>query len=73
VIVTHDIHAAMVVSDQVLMLGRDRRSDGSVVPGARIQATHDLVALGLAWRKDLTSDPRFLDLARALKGAFKRL
>jgi ABC-type nitrate/sulfonate/bicarbonate transport system ATPase subunit len=47
-VVTNDIRAAMAVSDTVYMLGRDRKDDGKLVPGACIQATYDLVALDLA-------------------------
>ncbi len=47
VVVTHDIRAAMVVSDTIYMLGRER-ANGEAVPGARVQTTYDLVAQGLA-------------------------
>ncbi len=73
IIVTHDIRAAMVVSDTLLMLGRDRGADGAPQPGARVQELFDLVALGLAWRSDVESDPRFVELEKTLKERFKTL
>src|SRR6185369_15565153 len=47
-IVTHDIHSALVISDTVFMLGRDHTADGKFISGAHIQTTHDLVAKELA-------------------------
>jgi ABC-type nitrate/sulfonate/bicarbonate transport system ATPase subunit len=70
VVVTHDIRSAMIVSDTLLMLGRDRAPDGKVVSGARIQHSYDLVAEGLAWRPELEHDPRFRELEREVKHRF---
>jgi polar amino acid transport system ATP-binding protein/sulfate transport system ATP-binding protein len=72
-IVTHDIHSALVISDTVFMLGRDHDPDGKLVAGARIQTTHDLVAKELAWRKDVEDDPRFVALEREVRAQFKSL
>jgi polar amino acid transport system ATP-binding protein/sulfate transport system ATP-binding protein len=73
VVVTHDIRSAMVVSDTLLMLGRDRDAKGEVVSGARIQHTYDLVAEGLAWRPELEHDQRFRALEREVKERFRSL
>jgi polar amino acid transport system ATP-binding protein/sulfate transport system ATP-binding protein len=63
-VVTHDVHAALAVSDTVLLVGR---GEGH---GARVADTYDLVDLGLAWGKD----PRGLsDLARAVEARFRSL
>jgi NitT/TauT family transport system ATP-binding protein len=72
-IVTHDIHSAMIISDTVFMLGRDHAPDGKLIPGARIQTTYDLVAKDLAWRKDVEDDPRFIALEREVRATFKSL
>ena len=73
VIVTHDIRAAILVSDTLFMLGRDRTPDGKIVPGAHIQHTYDLVEMGLCWTKDLELDARFPPLEREIKQRFKAL
>lgn len=73
IIVTHDIRAAMAVSDTVFMLGRDRAADGKVASGARVQATYDLAARGLAWREDVEDLPEFAALEREIRGRFKVL
>jgi NitT/TauT family transport system ATP-binding protein len=73
IIVTHDIRAAMLVSDTLLMLGRDRNPDGKVVPGAHIQHTYNMVERGLAWRTDLELDPKFPALEREIKDRFRTL
>ena len=73
IIVTHDIRAAIIVSDTILMLGRARTEDGKTVPGARIQAFYDLVELGLAWHADIEHMPAFSELESELKARFKLL
>ncbi len=73
VVITHDIRAAMAVSDTLYMLGRDRNEDGTIVPGARIQATYDLVELDLAWKADVQTLPTFVTLEREIKAKFRTL
>jgi polar amino acid transport system ATP-binding protein/sulfate transport system ATP-binding protein len=73
IVITHDIRAAMMVSDTLLMLGRDRDDKGKIVPGAKIQERIDLVAEGLAWRDNVELDPKFVELERQVKGKFARL
>lgn len=73
VIVTHDIRAAMLVSDTLLMLGRDRTPDGKPIPGARIQHSYNMVERGMAWRDDLELDPAFPALEREVKDRFRVL
>ena len=73
VIVTHDIRTALAVADTVLMLGRDRTADGRICSGAHIKESVDLVKLGLAWRDDVQSDPKFIELERRLKSEFVKL
>jgi ABC-type nitrate/sulfonate/bicarbonate transport system ATPase subunit len=72
-VVTHDIRSAMIVSDTIFMLGRDRTPDGKVASGARIQHCYDLVAEGLAWRPGVENDPRFIALEREVKERFRVL
>ncbi len=73
IIVTHDIRSALLVSDTVFMLGRSRNAEGGVISGAKIQATYDLVAEGLAWRDDVELEPRFVKLEREVKQRFTTL
>jgi polar amino acid transport system ATP-binding protein/sulfate transport system ATP-binding protein len=73
VLVTHDIRSALLISDTLFMLGRDRDAAGKIVSGARIQKTYDLVDMGLAWRADLELDPGFPAIERQVKQAFKAL
>ena len=73
VLVTHDIRSALLISDTLYMLGRDRDAAGKIVSGAHIQKTYDLVEMGLAWRPDLELDPGFPAIEREVKQAFKAL
>jgi len=73
VIVTHDIRAALVVSDTIYMLGRDRTPDGKISSGAHIKETYDLVDLGLAYREHLDDAPPFHELEKKIKAQFASL
>jgi len=73
ILVTHDVAAAIEVCDTIWLLGRERDSDGKVIPGARIQATYNLIDRGLAWHKNLTSTPEFLALLKEIRDIFPRL
>ena len=72
VLVTHDIRAAMIVSDTIFILGRDRKDD-AFEPGARVQRTIDLVALGLAYQPNVEDRPEFDALERELRAHFTHL
>jgi polar amino acid transport system ATP-binding protein/sulfate transport system ATP-binding protein len=73
ILVTHDVAAAIEVCDTIWLLGRDRDAEGKVIPGARIQATYNLIERGLAWHKNLTSTPEFLALLKEIRDIFPRL
>lgn len=73
VIVTHDIAAALEVSDTIWLLGRDRDEKGNIIPGARVQATYNLIERGLAWREGVTALPEFLQLMQEIRAIFPRL
>jgi polar amino acid transport system ATP-binding protein/sulfate transport system ATP-binding protein len=70
IIVTHDVWAAMVACDTILLLGRP---DGKRGVGARIVSTYDLVALGLAWREHVEREAQFITLEQEIRGRFRTL
>jgi NitT/TauT family transport system ATP-binding protein len=72
VLVTHDIRAAMMVSDTLHMLGRERK-DGKPVGGAHIVWSYDMVERGLAWQEDVVHLPAFGELEKEIKARFKGL
>jgi NitT/TauT family transport system ATP-binding protein len=73
IVVTHDVTAALEVSDTIWLLGRDRDADGNIIPGARVQASYNLIERGLAWRKGITATPEFMELLREIREVFPRL
>lgn len=73
IIVTHDIAAAASVCDHLWLLGRDRDEAGQVVPGARVQATYDLIERGIAYTPDVTSTDGYRQLVAEVRAQFKRL
>ena len=73
VVVTHDIHSALIVADTVFMLGRKRSADEKIVSGACIQHSYDLVTEGLAWRPGVEREPKFRDVEHEVKERFRVL
>jgi NitT/TauT family transport system ATP-binding protein len=73
IVVTHDIEAALEVADTIWLMGRDRDEKGNIIPGARIQATYNLIDRGLAWREGVTALPEFLQLMQEIRAIFPRL
>lgn len=73
IIVTHDIRAAVAVSDHVWMLGRDRDENGKIVPGAYIVETINLIDRGLAWRPDIREMPEFTETVLEIEKKFSKL
>jgi polar amino acid transport system ATP-binding protein/sulfate transport system ATP-binding protein len=68
VIVTHDVRAALDVSDTVLLLGR-----GAEGQGARIRGRYDLVELDLAWEHAASAPGRRSRLEREIAARFHGL
>jgi len=67
IIITHDVTSALIISDHVYLLGRDRDEKGKPIPGARIMKEYNLVAEGLAYRPDIEDIPRFAEIRKEIK------
>ena len=73
IVVTHDVEAAVTISDTIWLLGRDRDESGAVIPGARVQHEYDLIERGLAWQPDIERRPAFRDLVEEIRVRFRTL
>jgi NitT/TauT family transport system ATP-binding protein len=73
IVVTHDIHAAIAVSDHIWLLGRDRDAQGNLLPGARLQESYCLLDRGLTWRRGMDTTPEFLALNAEIRERFAGL
>jgi polar amino acid transport system ATP-binding protein/sulfate transport system ATP-binding protein len=73
IVITHDIRAAMMLCDTLLLLGRARDAEGNVISGAHIVEEIDLAEHGLAWRENVELDPKFVELEREIKAKFAKL
>jgi NitT/TauT family transport system ATP-binding protein len=73
IVVTHDIGAAIEVSDTLWVMGRDRTPEGRIVPGAKIQHRYNLVEMGLAFRKGITQTPEYAQLLQEIADRFRTL
>jgi ABC-type nitrate/sulfonate/bicarbonate transport system ATPase subunit len=71
-LVTHDISAALAVSDTLWLLGRVRDESGAA-QGARIVQSFDLMERGLAWHPDVTQCPEFGCTRREVEARFDDL
>ena len=72
-VVTHDISAAIEVCDTILLMGRNSDASGKLAPGARIQATYDLIERGLAWRPNVSAMPEFAATLQEIRQRFTLL
>ena len=70
VIVTHDVRAALRVSDTILLLGKSA-NDGS--KGAGVRATYDLVDLGLAWEHGKRAPHAVAELEHEIELRFREM
>ncbi|MGH9944201.1 MAG: ABC transporter ATP-binding protein [Pyrinomonadaceae bacterium] len=68
-IVTHDVTSALIISDAVYLLGRERDAGGGQqpIPGARVMKEYNLIAEGLAYRPDIEDLPRFSEIRKEIK------
>ena len=73
IVVTHDVTAAATVADHLWLMGRDRDADGTIIPGARIQETYDLIDRDLCWHPGITNSTAFLEFVREVKERFQTL
>jgi polar amino acid transport system ATP-binding protein/sulfate transport system ATP-binding protein len=73
IIVTHDVSAAVAVSDTIWLMGRERDPQGNVIPGARIIEEIDLIARDLCWQADIRQRPDYLKLVNEIKDRFHTL
>lgn len=73
ILVTHDVAAAIQVSDTLWIMGRERDDQGRPIPGARMIKTFNLAERGLAWCKDVANTPEFVDLVREIRALFPLL
>jgi ABC-type polar amino acid transport system ATPase subunit len=71
-VVTHDVEAAVVVSDMLLCLGHDYDKEKKL-PGAYIKYKYNLAEMGLAWREDISETQEFHDFMKELYSVYHDL
>jgi ABC-type nitrate/sulfonate/bicarbonate transport system ATPase subunit len=73
VIVTHDVRAALRVSDTIILLGRSANENHAAVAGATVRAKYDLVELGLAWEYGARAPQAVAELEHEIEMRFREL
>jgi ABC-type polar amino acid transport system ATPase subunit len=71
-VVTHDLAAILTIADHLWLLGRVRNEQGQSI-GARIVATYDLIAEGVAWQDKPQDLPAYARLLREVRAKFESL
>lgn len=72
-VVTHDVEAAVVVSDTLLCLGYDYEPNGNNIPGAYIKYQYNLAEMGLAWKENISETQEFHDFMKELYEVYHKL
>jgi len=74
IIVSHDIHSTVAISDTIWMMGRDRTPDkNEIIPGAKIKYKYNLMEKNIAWRDNIEDTTEFNQLIKEIKGEFPTL
>ncbi len=66
-IITHDVTSALIISDHLYLLGRERAASGTPIPGSKVMKTYDLIAEGLAYHPDIEDLPRFAEIRKEIR------
>ncbi len=66
-IITHDVTSALIISDHLYLLGRERDKQGEPQKGSRVMKEYDLIAEGLAYRSDIEDLPRFAEIRKEIR------
>lgn len=72
-VVTHDIRAALSVSDMVWLMGRDRDANGNYVSGGKIMREMDMAAMELAWHPELIHTKEFQEIESEICESYRKL
>lgn len=73
IIVSHDIVSTVAIADTIWLMGRDRDTNGNIIPGAHIKHTYDLLEMGLAYDKNIRDKRDFQDLLTKIRAIFHTL
>jgi ABC-type nitrate/sulfonate/bicarbonate transport system ATPase subunit len=71
IVVTHDVTAAASISDHLWMMGRERDTEGNIIPGAKIMKEYNLAKEDLCWHPEIITTQRFTDFVAGIKEEFR--
>jgi NitT/TauT family transport system ATP-binding protein len=67
IIITHDVTSALIISDHIYLLGRERDAQGEPMQGSRVMKEYDLIAEGLAYHQDIEDLPSFAAIRKEIR------
>ncbi len=67
IIITHDVTSALIISDHIYLLGRERDAKGEPMQGSKVMKEYDLIAEGLAYHQDIEDLPRFAEIRKEIR------
>ena len=65
---THDLESAVILADEIWILGTEEGK-----PGATVVKKIDLAAMGMAWTADIQQHPQFWPTVQELQRTFKEM
>ena len=66
-IITHDVTSALIISDHLYLLGRERNKQGEPQPGSKVMKEYDLITEDLAYHPDIEDLPRFAEIRKEIR------
>ncbi len=66
-IITHDVTSALIISDHLYLLGRERNKQGEPQQGSKVMKEYDLITEGLAYHSDIEDLPRFAEIRKEIR------
>lgn len=73
ILTTHDIEAAVSISDTIWVLGYERDANDTMKMGATVLKEMDLIERGLAWNPDVRHHPNFRSTCEELYSMFNKI
>ena len=67
IIITHDVTSALIISDHIYLLGRERDAKSEPKQGSKVMKEYDLIAEGLAYHQDIEDLPRFAAIRKEIR------
>ena len=73
IIISHDYVSLAALADTIILIGKEKDTQGNEIEGSVIRRVDDLKKMGLAWQEDIQSNPGFHAYCSQLRKDFLNL